>query len=110
MADRIFTNATTSTGSIGVFIVRFDLTGALKKVGVNVETTSTSPLTDIYSPWCPLTSAMKKQLERQSNDTYQAFKDRVTKGWKLSPERVEQLSQGRVYSGGEATSCGIHKE
>ena len=70
----------TLTGSIGVYMIRFDLSGACKKIGVSVEHQTTGPFAGLDNPLHPLTPAMQKVLTSETNHIYEEFKDRVAKG------------------------------
>ena len=109
-ADRIFTNRTTRTGSIGAYVLRFDLSKAFKQSGLNVEHISTGPLADLHNPLHPITPAVKEALSSKSTAIYDQFKERVAHGRNMSKDQVENLAQGRVYTGKQAQANGLVDE
>lgn len=106
-ADRIFSNETTRTGSIGVYMLRFDLSKTCKQLGINIEHVSTNPLADLHNIFCPITPEMRKALSNKSAEIYTEFVRRVAQGRGMTAEQVESLAQGRVYTGKQAKEKGL---
>ena len=101
-ADRIFSNEMTLTGSIGCYMVRWDVSTAFEKLGVNVEVHSTGPYTGMDNVLHPITPDMKKALTKQVDQIYSEFKDHAAKGRGMSIDLVEKVAGGRVYAGHQA--------
>ncbi len=107
-ADLIFASPTTITGSIGVFALGFDASQAAKeKLGINVESVKTNENSTLMSIFSPMTPAQRGFLERSIEGVYNTFTAHVAQGRNLSPERVEELSAGRVWSGAQANENGL---
>jgi ClpP class serine protease len=110
--DRIFALPNTVTGSIGVFGVKLDLTDFASRYGVQVDTVVSGggPHTFTYSPLHPLTKPMKENFARNIDRYYDRFKAIVANGRCLPLEQVEDLAQGRVWTGEQAKKIGLVDE
>lgn len=106
-AGDLVAEPSTLTGSIGVFALKPDLSGLLAKLGVNVVTLRRGAKADFGSPTRAWTPEERALLERQIQAFYAGFKARVAEGRRLSPEQVEQVAQGRVWTGAQAKTRGL---
>ena len=108
MADSIFAQPNTLTGSIGVFGVMFNMQDFFKnKLGVTFDGVKTAPYADLGSVGRPLTDAEKHFIQNGVDSTYASFKARVAAGRKLDPAIVDSIAQGRVWSGIQAKKLGL---
>lgn len=108
--DRIFAEPSTITGSIGVFSLTFDVERLSKRLGIGFETVKTGRFADIYSISRAKTAGELAILQRDADWIYREFIARVAEGRKLTPENVEKIAQGRVWSGAEAITLGLVDE
>ena len=106
-ADQIYADPLTITGSIGVFATLPNVNGLMKNLGINAQTVETHKNALGYSPFQPLSKAFEKQTLLGIENTYAIFKKRVIDGRRLSPEAVENIAQGRVWSGKQAVKNGL---
>lgn len=100
-ADRIYADALTITGSIGIFGLFPSAAGLAKKLGITPQTVSTNPgkaISLFYDP----TQEQLDVLQTYINDGYSRFVKRVAKGRGMKEERVRQIAEGRVYDAGQA--------
>lgn len=110
-ADRIFADPATLTGSIGVFGMVPDLSGTLKKVAhVNVQNVSSNRHGDMFSLTRPFDADEYAYMLRSIEDIYDRFLDNVSKGRSLTREKVDEVAQGRVWTGSDALSIGLVDE
>jgi protease-4 len=109
-ATRIFANPLTLTGSIGVFYGKADVSGLLRKIGVNVEVYKTTPRADAESFFRPFSDEERKELERKVGQFYDMFLSRVAEGRKMKKGAVDKVAQGRVWTGEQAASRGLVDE
>ncbi|MEZ2444381.1 signal peptide peptidase SppA [Chitinophaga sp. RCC_12] len=108
MADSIFAEPNTLTGSIGVFGVMFNMQDFFKnKVGVTFDGVKTAPYADLGSVGRPLTDAERRFIQNGVDSTYASFKSRVVAGRKLNPAIVDSIAQGHVWSGLQAKELGL---
>lgn len=107
-ADSIVADPLTITGSIGVFGLFFDASGLFEnKLGVTFDGVSTSPYADIYSGLRPFSENERQLLETNIDETYQQFLERVAEGRGMTVEAVDEIAQGRVWSGEDARRVGL---
>lgn len=106
-ADQIYADPLTITGSIGVFATLPNVNGLMKNLGINAQTVETHKNALGYSPFQPLSKAFEKQTLLGIENIYAIFKKRVIDGRGLSPEAVENIAQGRVWSGKQAVKNGL---
>ena len=106
--DKIFSNATTLTGSIGVFSMIPDISGALKnKLHVNVTTVNSNDHSDMYTLIKPLDAAEKAYMQASVENIYNRFTSIVADGRDMTVEEVDAIAQGRVWTGAEAEGIGL---
>ena len=110
-ADHILAQPNTITGSIGVFGMLINAQDLLNnKLGVKIESVKFGEFADLGSPDRPLNEAERLVVQRGVDRVYDNFIERVAKGRKLSKEQVEEIAQGRVWSGIDAKKIGLVDE
>ena len=107
-SDYIFANATTLTGSIGVFSMIPDFGGAVKsKLHVNITPVNSNKHADMLGMMRALdpqeTAFMQASVER----IYSKFTSIVAEGRDMTVEAVDNIAQGRVWTGAEALEIGL---
>lgn len=107
LADRIFADPMTITGSIGVLTAFPNIRGMAKKIGINAEQVTTHDNAMGYSLFEPLSEGFEKSTISIIEKVYHTFKSRVAEGRSLSMEAVEEIAQGRVWSGKDAVEIGL---
>ena len=107
-SDYIFSDATTLTGSIGVFGVIPDFSKAVKKLAhLNVYSVSTNKHADMYGKMRPMTGEEHEYVQKDIEHIYKDFTSLVAEGRKMSVEDVDNLGQGRVWTGRDALERGL---
>lgn len=106
-ADHIFADPLSITGSIGVFATLPNVKGFLDDIGIQAQSVETHPNAIGYSPFQTLNKSYEQQMISGIENIYDIFKERVIQGRELSPEAVENLAQGRVWSGKQALKLGL---
>lgn len=101
-ATKIYANAGSLTGSIGVILNGFNAKELLDRVGIQAQTIKTGPYKDIFSPFRELGEPERQLLQELLQSTYQEFISDVAKGRKLDLEVVRKLADGRIYTGQQA--------
>jgi len=109
-ADRIFAEASTITGSIGVFGVLPNFSKVANNLGVHAQTVSTHDNGAEYSLFQPMQDKTRNVITQSVEQVYGVFVSRVAQGRKLSPEAVDAIGQGRVWSGTDAQRIGLVDE
>ena len=106
-ADHIFADPLSITGSIGVFATLPNVKGFLDDIWIQAQSVETHPNALGYSPFQTLNKSYEQQMISGIENIYDIFKERVIQGRELSPEAVENLAQGRVWSGKQALKLGL---
>lgn len=107
-ADSIFAEATTITGSIGVFGVLPNMEKFFNnKLGVTFDDVKTSPDAGFLTVTKPLTPLQKQYFQNSIDTIYRNFKMKVASGRKRSMEYIDSIAQGRVWSGARAVEIGL---
>jgi protease-4 len=107
LADRIFADPMTITGSIGVLAAFPNIRGMTNKIGINAEQVTTHKNAMGYSLFEPLSEGFEKSTISAIEKVYDTFKSRVAEGRSMSMEAVEEIAQGRVWSGKDAVKIGL---
>lgn len=107
---RVFANASTVTGSIGVRMDIPQLQDLMGKLGVGQETLTTAPYKDAGSYLRPLTPEQRDYFRKVLEDMHQQFVDIVAKGRHMDRTWAEALANGKIYTGREALWEGLVDE
>ena len=108
--DKIMAEPTSITGSIGVFGTIPNISGLADNIGINAEQVGTNANSVDYSVFEPMSDQFRSYIEEGIESTYEVFLDRVAQGRNMSTEEVDELAQGRVWSGTEALERGLIDE
>lgn len=100
--DAIFAEPMTITGSIGIFYGKFDLSGLLKKLDINVNTVKRGQRADVDSLYRPYSDDERRLLMDKLRYMYDRFVTAVAQGRKLSTQAVDAAGRGHVYTGAQA--------
>ncbi len=109
-ADRIFAEPTTITGSIGVFGIQFDIKKLAGDFGVTFDSVKTGRFADAMTISRPKSPEELAVLQRMVDWIYGEFVAKVAEGRMLAPAQVEEIAQGRVWSGTAALGVGLVDE
>jgi len=110
-AERIFAEPATITGSIGVYGMFFNFQGlANDKLGLTFDTVKTGKFADAATIVRPKTDAELAMFQTVVDWVYDQFLTKVTAARKLDRKTVEEIAQGRVWSGSEALSLHLVDE
>ena len=102
--DRILANPGTLTGSIGVIMQMANFQELLEKVGVKSVVIKTGKFKDLGSPFRPMVEEERQLLEAVMHDTLSQFIEAVAEGRSMDAAEVEQLADGRIFTGRQAKS------
>lgn len=106
-ADKIFAESTTITGSIGVFGLLPNVTQLTNRMGIYSQQVSTHDLSIEYSPFQPLSSRSKEIIQESIEQVYTTFITRVANGRNMTLEQVDEIAQGRIWTGTQALKLGL---
>ncbi|MGH9175661.1 MAG: signal peptide peptidase SppA, partial [Vicinamibacterales bacterium] len=97
----------TLTGSIGIYTGKFVTGGTFDKLGANIEATSDGRHAEIYSPDRRFTDEERAKVQESMQAFYDQFVEKVAEARQTSPEKVDQIAQGRVWTGQQARQVGL---
>jgi protease-4 len=106
-SDEIFADPATITGSIGVFALLPSADQALDKIGVHVAGTGTTWLKNAADPRRPLDPRLADLIQKSVDHTYLDFTTKVAAARKTTPEKIDAVAQGRVWTGAQAKERGL---
>lgn len=106
-ADRIYADASTISGSIGIFGLIPNFTRALDKIGVHTDGVGTTRIAGAFDPTKPLDPELGNVIQAVINKGYADFTGRVAAARHKSVEQIDQVARGRVWSGQQALERGL---
>ena len=109
-ADHIFAEPTTITGSIGVFGMIPNLEKLANKWGINVEEVKTHQHAGYLSVMKELTPEAEAEIQESIARVYDTFITHVAEGRNMTKEQVDEIGQGRIWTGDKALSLGLVDE
>ncbi|MEO6213622.1 MAG: signal peptide peptidase SppA [Vicinamibacterales bacterium] len=109
-AHAIVAQPATLTGSIGVVLVKFAIGGTLEKLGMNMERVTSGRYADLYAPDRIFTPEERAKVLEQMQATYDAFVEKAAAGRNTTPERIDAIGQGRVWTGAQGKQIGLVDE
>jgi protease-4 len=95
------------TGSIGIFAGKIVVDGTLDKVGVTTETVKSGKNADIYSPFAKFSPDQRAKVGEYMQGFYKTFITKVAEGRHTTPDRIDAVGQGRVWTGAQAKDRGL---
>jgi protease-4 len=109
-AHAIVAEPSTLTGSIGVVLTKFVIDGTLKKLGMNVEGVSQGKYAGMYAPTRPFSPEERARMAENMQATYDTFVEKAAQGRNTTPEKIDAIGQGRVWTGRQAKEIGLVDE
>jgi protease IV len=106
-ADEMIADEATITGSIGVIAMLPTAERALDKLGVHTSGYATSWLAGGFDPRLPLDPRLEKLVQTGVDHIYTQFKTRAAAARKTTAEKIDEVAQGRVWTGKDAKQFGL---
>ncbi|ANB18406.1 signal peptide peptidase SppA [Dokdonella koreensis] len=106
-ADEIFAQPTTITGSIGIFGLFPRIPDTLAKIGIHTDGIGTTPLAGAFDIRQPLSPQVESILTSVIGRGYQQFIGRVAEARNRTPEQIDAVAQGHVWTGNQALERGL---
>jgi len=105
--DTIFAEPDTITGSIGIFGILPTFENSLAKIGVTSDGVQTTPLSGQPNVMAGTNAVTDRILQSAIEQGYARFVSLVAGARKMTPQRVDEIGQGRVWIGGVAHQLGL---
>jgi protease IV len=106
-ADRIIAHPTTITGSIGVIGLFFTVPRTLEHIGVRTDGVGTTRYAGAFDPTRPFDPAIGSLIQTIIDRAYSDFLGAVARGRDSTPNAIDQVARGRVWSGEQALERGL---
>lgn len=106
-AQAIVAQPSTLTGSIGILGGKVVTGGIYEKLGANIDSTSIGRNAEIDSPVRPYNAQELKKLNEQLQAFYDQFVEKVAQARHSTPEKIDAIAQGRVWTGQQAKQNGL---
>jgi len=109
-AHVIVAQPSTLTGSIGIFGGKIVTGGVYEKLGARIQSTSIGKHAEMESPARPFNAEELKKVDEQLQAFYDQFVEKVAAARRSTPEKIDQIAQGRVWTGRQAKENGLVDE
>jgi protease IV len=109
-AQVIVAQPSTLTGSIGIFGGKFVTGGLYEKLGAHIESTSIGKHAEIDGPARPYNPQELEKLQEQLQSFYDQFVEKVAASRHSTPEKIDAIAQGRVWTGRQGKQNGLVDE
>ena len=109
-SDKIVANPGSITGSIGVILELANISGLMKKVGVESVVVKSGRYKDIGSMFRSMTQDERDLIQGVIDDTQDQFIEAVSQGRGIDKEKVRAIADGRVFTGRQAQKIGLVDE
>jgi len=106
-ADEVIADQSTVTGSIGVFAILPTADKVVDKLGIHTAGVTTTWLADAYNPLRPLDPRFGQLIQSSINHIYDEFTTKAAIARHTSPEKIDAVGQGRVWTGAQAKERGL---
>jgi protease-4 len=106
-ADEVIADPSTVTGSIGVFAILPTADKVVDKLGIHTAGVTTTWLADAYNPLRPLDPRFAQVVQASINHVYSEFTTKAAQARKTTPEKIDEVGQGRVWTGAQAKERGL---
>ncbi|MCB9283977.1 MAG: signal peptide peptidase SppA [Lewinellaceae bacterium] len=108
IADSIYAEPNTLTGSIGVFSMMPNAESLFEdKLGITFDTVKTGDYSTSLTPFYSWTDSERQIMQEDVNEIYETFLKRVADGRKMTRDQVHEVAQGRVWTGQRALELGL---
>jgi protease-4 len=109
-AGTIVAHPSTLTGSIGVFGGKLNLKGLYNKAGLTKEIIAHGQNATLYSDYGGFTPTERERVEKMMKTVYKDFVSKAAEGRNKSFDEVDEIAQGRVWTGKQAKALGLVDE
>ncbi|WLI87479.1 signal peptide peptidase SppA [Massilia sp. R2A-15] len=106
-SDEVIADPATITGSIGVFAILPTAEKVVDKLGIHTAGTTTTWLADAYNPLRPMDPRFGQLVQSSINHIYSEFTAKAAQARKTTPEKIDEVGQGRVWTGAQAKERGL---
>ena len=109
-AGTIVAHPSTLTGSIGVFGGKLNMRGFYNKIGLTKEIIAHGQNATLYSDYGGFTPTERERVEKMMKTVYKDFVSKAAEGRNKSFDEIDEIAQGRVWTGKQAKALGLVDE
>ncbi len=109
-AQKIYANPGSITGSIGVILQFTNFEELLKKIGFRMEVVKSGVYKDVGNPAREMTAEERAYLQAMIDNVHQQFVRDVARGRRMEVEKVQEVADGRIFTGEQAKALGLVDE
>lgn len=109
-ADMIYAEPSTITGSIGIFGLFMTFPDTLAKIGVRVDGVGTTRIAGAFDPTRPMNPEVGDAIQAVIDQGYRQFIGKVAEARGSTPQAIDKVARGRVWSGAQAEQFGLVDE
>jgi protease-4 len=109
-ANKIVAEPGTITGSIGVVVGKYNLSGLYEKLGLTKDLVTTTENSTLDWPFQNFTPAQRETVQKDMREVYNHFLAGVAEGRRMKMQDVDKIAQGRVWTGERARRLGLVDE
>ena len=109
-AGTIVAHPSTLTGSIGVFGGKLNMKGFYNKIGLTKEIIAHGQNATLYSDYGGFTPTERERVEKMMKTVYKDFVNKAATGRSKSFDEIDEIAQGRVWTGKQAKALGLVDE
>jgi protease-4 len=106
-ADEVIADPDTITGSIGVFAILPTAEKVVDKLGIHTAGVTTTWLADAYNPLRPIDPRFAQLVQSSITHVYSEFTTKAAQARKTTPQKIDAVGQGRVWTGKQARERGL---
>ncbi|WP_319522417.1 signal peptide peptidase SppA [uncultured Desulfosarcina sp.] len=106
-ADMILAHPTTVTGSVGVILMRPEISGLMEKIGVGVKVNKSGMNKDMGSPFRPITPEEENLLQELADRLGQRFVNLVKQHRQLDGQQLARVADARIFLAEDALELGL---
>ncbi|GGX21682.1 signal peptide peptidase SppA [Undibacterium macrobrachii] len=106
-SDEVIADAATITGSIGVYVIFPTVDKVVEKIGVRTAGTTTTWMSDSFNPLRPMNPKFGEVIQLGVENIYSEFTTKAAAARKTTPEKIDAVAQGRVWTGEQAKERGL---
>ena len=106
-ADEVIADANTITGSIGVFTLVPTAEKVGEKLGIRADGVTTAWVAGAFDPLRPIDPRLVQVVQSSVENIYAQFTTRAAQARKTTQAKIDEVGQGRVWTGGQALERGL---
>ncbi len=106
----IYAEPTTTTGSIGVIIPHYDVSGLLERFDIKDDSIATHPRKQMLSMTRPMDAEQRELVKAYIDESFARFKEIVRAGrpaFRDNPETLDKLATGEIFTARQALRHGL---